>query len=495
MITPTQEQIAVLDAYLRGERLVVDALAGSGKTSTLRMLADATPRRVGLYVAYNKAIATDADKSFPGNTLCRTAHALAYAAVGYAHAGKLRKPRQRARDVAQILGISRRVITTNALGQPAAVDVPALARLVLDTVGRFCHSADYSLSPASVPLVTGLGREGQAEVAEQVVGWARDAWLDLCSPGGQLKLQHDHYLKMWQLARPGIPSDVIYLDEAQDANPVISSVVTAQDHAQLILVGDRHQQLYGWRGAKDAMTGFDGTRLVLTKSFRFGPAIAEQANHWLAALRSDLRVVGHDPIGSTVGRVPLDQVTAILCRTNSGTIAQALAAEDRGLKVAITGGAADLASLARAADELQATGRTWHPEFVAFKSWGDVVEYAQSDAAGENLTTFVNLIDAYGAAEILRIVDTLAQREDDADVVISTGHKAKGREWASVLIGQDFKPSPRRDPVTGELVDPDMSDEARMLAYVAVTRARQRLDPAGLEWAIPSTAPIVSAAS
>lgn len=487
-ITPTGEQEAILDAYLCGNRLVVDALAGSGKTSTLRMLAAATPRRGGMYIAYNKAIAVDAERSFPSNTLCRTAHSLAFQAVGWTLAHKLRRPRQRAAQVAGILGINKRAILTNAEGSTTAVDRPALARLVLDTISRFCHSAEYGLEPRHVLCPVGL-RDYRAELDDTVLGYARAAWVDLCDPEGRLRLDHDHYLKLWHLTGPVLSADVIYLDEAQDANPVIAGIVTAQDHAQLILVGDRHQQLYGWRGATDAMTGFDGTRLVLTKSFRFGPAIAEQANMWLAELRSDLRIVGHDPIPSTVGRIGYDDLSAVLCRTNAGTIAQAIAAEDRGIRAAITGGTGDLAALARAAADLQDRGETSHPEFMGFRSWGEVVEYAQTDGATENLATFVNLVDAYGPRELLRIIDALAGNEDSAQLVVSTGHKAKGREWNNVLIGPDFKPYPRRDPATGELKDPEMTDEARMLAYVAVTRAQLRLDPAGLDWATPVRTP------
>lgn len=482
MITPTAEQEAVLSAYLAGERLVVDALAGSGKTSTLRMLAQSTLHRGGLYIAYNKAIQTDAERSFPSNTLCRTAHSLAYQAVGYTLKDKLNRPRQRAQELAGILGIKKRLLTVNAHGHAAVIDRVALARQVMDTIRRFCYSADTALGAWHVPKVTGLGDEGQAEVAEHVLAFAGSAWLDLCSPTGRLRLDHDHYLKMWALTRPTLSAGAIYLDEAQDANPVIADLVQRQDHAQLILVGDRHQQLYAWRGAEDAMTGFNGTRLVLTKSFRFGPAVAAVANEWLTALGSDLRIVGHDPIPSTVGPLPLSDVDTVLCRTNAGTIAQAIAAESRGLKAAITGGAWDLAALARAAQELQDRGTTSHPELMAFTSWGDVVEYAETESS-ENLATFVRLVDSYGAKEMLRIINGLAATEEAADIVLSTGHKAKGREWDRVLIGPDFKPNPRRDPVTGDLVEPEMTPEARMLAYVSVTRARLHLDPSGLDWA------------
>lgn len=49
------------------------------------------------------------------------------------------------------------------------------------------------------------------------------------------------------------------------------------------MVDDAAQAIYGWRGAKDVMTGFDGTALSLTRSFRFGPLLGwMEANRWLA---------------------------------------------------------------------------------------------------------------------------------------------------------------------------------------------------------------------
>lgn len=56
--------------------------------------------------------------------------------------------------------------------------------------------------------------------------------------------------------------------------------------------------------------------------------------------------------------------------------------------------------------------------------------------------------------------------------VVSTAHKAKGREWESVLIADDFA-----EP-TGE----DLPRVDAMLGYVAVTRARLRLDRGSLTW-------------
>ncbi|WP_308432189.1 ATP-binding domain-containing protein [Streptomyces cinnamoneus] len=68
--------------------------------------------------------------------------------------------------------------------------------------------------------------------------------------------------------------------------------------------------------------------------------------------------------------------------------------------------------------------------------------------------------------------------ENACDVTVSTVHKAKGREWPSVRIGEDFaEPEPDALGRPG----PIPVGEAR-LAYVAITRARHHLDVGGLGW-------------
>ncbi|WP_229373603.1 3'-5' exonuclease [Umezawaea beigongshangensis] len=74
--------------------------------------------------------------------------------------------------------------------------------------------------------------------------------------------------------------------------------------------------------------------------------------------------------------------------------------------------------------------------------------------------------------------------ETDAQVTVSTAHAAKGREWSTVRIAEDFPepvnpkaPPPGGDPLPGQI---DHA-EARS-TYVAATRARHRLDLGGLSW-------------
>ncbi|WP_202868925.1 UvrD-helicase domain-containing protein [Kribbella antibiotica] len=81
-----------------------------------------------------------------------------------------------------------------------------------------------------------------------------------------MPFKHDHYLKMWALTRPQIPGEFLLLDEAQD--PAVERVFLDQGrHAQLVMVGDSAQAIYGWRGARDVMTGFGGRQLALSQVF------------------------------------------------------------------------------------------------------------------------------------------------------------------------------------------------------------------------------------
>ncbi len=95
---PTAEQQAIIDACAAGKHVVVEAGAGTGETSTLRMVAAVKPRQRGVYIAYNRAIADEARKSFPASVTCRTEHSFAFAVVGRRYAHRLNGPRLPARE-------------------------------------------------------------------------------------------------------------------------------------------------------------------------------------------------------------------------------------------------------------------------------------------------------------------------------------------------------------------------------------------------------------
>ena len=81
----------------------------------------------------------------------------------------------------------------------------------------------------------------------------------------------------------------------------------------------------------------------------------------------------------------------------------------------------------------------------------------------------IDLVDRFGVSAL---IDALKQvvHESESDVLISTAHKAKGREWDTVKLAGDY------------LHPTDMDVEDLRLAYVSVTRAISILDMS--EWAL-----------
>lgn len=470
-MTPTAEQQKCLDAYLRGDSMVVEAGAGTGKTSTLRLLGQAKPNTRGIYLAYNKSIATEAQQKFAGTKIvASTAHSLAFRAVGRRYIKRLNGSRMPAWKAAKHLGITESVQIPG--GRFLGPD--SLARIVMEMVDKFCKTAHEQVERFHFPLVEGLDETpgigpNHRALAERLLPFARKAWDDIVKVDGVLRFQHDHYLKMWQLSAPTLDAEVIFFDEAQDADPVIASIVDAQTHAQRVFVGDRAQAIYGWRGAIDAMGRFQAdSRLCLSQSFRFGPAIATEANRWLEQLDTPLRLTGTDRIPSVIGEFP--DADAVLCRTNAGALQETLDGQARGLKVHLVGGSSQTVAFVKAAADLQDRGRTSHPDLFLFTSWGQVQDYADT-ADGSDLKALVSLVDKYTCPVILEALEQ-AVPENRADLIVSTAHKAKGREWDSVRIGGDF--AAKTDKETGE--EKELDDAEVMLRYVAVTRAMISLD-------------------
>lgn len=468
-VEPTVEQRAARDVFAAGRDLALVAGAGTGKTSTLILMGAATRKR-GLYMAFNKAIADDAKRRFGSNVECRTAHALAFRAVGRVYHERLdAQGRIPAKQTARMLGITQDLpIDTHR------IKVNHQARLVMGMIRRFCYSTDRQVMARHLERVNGLDASAQEYLARTLLPYAVKAWEDICSPSGALRFEHDHYMKMWAMTDPVLEAGFVLLDEAQDTNPVLEEVFLGQE-AQRVCVGDPAQQIYGWRNARDVMTGFPAEHLHLTQSFRFGPQIAQVANRWLRHAESNMQLTGCGPVTSRIAEIPHPEV--VLCRGNADAMHEVLAFLELGVPVALTGGGGAIHRIAKAAEELKAGRHTSHPELFLFSSWGEVQDYVEHDQAGQDLKSIVKLVDKYGADQIIQAVERLSA-EEHAKVTVSTAHKAKGREWASVRIGAGFAAPQVDDEGAQRELDPA---EAR-LVYVAVSRARHLLDLQGIAW-------------
>ena len=479
--TPTDEQRQALDLFASGDPLVIEAGAGTGKTSTLELLSRSTPR-TGCYVAFNKSIAVEAGRRFPLTVSSSTMHSLAWQALQERLNLWERKDamgREPSWRVAVKLGVkSLTVQVTEPVPRPKTLQPSALGGHIMRALTRFCESGDPEPTVAHFPLLPGydppLGpyRNNDA-IAMALLPALRRAWDDASSPTGHIvRFDHSHYLKVWSLSRPELPGEYVLIDEAQDSNGVMMAVYGAQGGRQMTTVGDAAQTIYEWRGSANSLDMFGGTRTLLTQSFRFGPAIANVANAILRHLRSPLQLSGTDALQSTVGHV--EEPRAILCRTNSTSLNVVLEEQRRGRAVHLVGGGNEITRFVEAAGRLQAGQSPKHPELSCFESWAEVQEYVESDPAGGELRMLAKLVDDYGVQIILDALDG-GVPERQADVVVSTAHRAKGREWETVRLAADFDAQMRNGDSDPHTLAPG---EWRLL-YVACTRAQHRLDITG----------------
>lgn len=472
MPDPTEEQTAALDLFRTGRPLVIEAGAGTGKTTTLEMLGRSTTEP-GYYGAFNAAVAAEVHRRMPMNVEASTVHSLAMRHVGglLDARRRLEAPRMAPWTLAKRLDIDRLIVTVG--GKAKVLQAGWLAGKVMRSIRNFCQSSDPLPTAAHVPHVPGIdeattdgrpGHRNNRELSRWLEPYVLKAWADLIDPNGKLPFTHDVYLKVFQLDGVELPVSFVLFDEAQDANPVMLGIMATQANSgrQVVYVGDSQQQIYEWRGAVNALADVEGAnRTFLTQSFRFGPDLAEVANAILDRLDADLRLTGTPSIPTRVH--PVAQPRAILCRSNSAAVDYVLALQREGRNPMLVGGSKEIVEFARAAAQLQSGETTWHRDLACFDSWREVQDYVDTDPQGDDLRTMVRMLDDYGPQIILDALAGLAG-EDSADVVVSTAHKAKGREWESVRLAGDFE-------IPGE----HAPGEWRLL-YVAATRARLELD-------------------
>lgn len=507
---PSAEQQAVIDAYLRGEDLAVQALAGTGKSSTLALIAQAQrdhrPGATAWYITFNRRNADEVQATFAEygltNARASTAHSLANrtcrATPALRHwVERLNKHSLRMAEEMRLLGVPRAARCLDAVlklepgtGKCVGVIVPSrdprfslqrrFLTLTRKTVEKFCQSAEPEIDWMHVPSLAGMPKEMRPIVRRELVACAGRMWDELSDPDSPLGTSHQHYLKAWALSAPtiGSPGDVLLYDEAQDANPVLAQVVMAQQgRVQLALVGDENQQIYTFTGSVDAMQDFvmrPGVRaLPLTECRRFGHAIAAEANKVLDLLdpaRTGIRLVGIGPEGGQVHHQYSDSdthaVTAVVCRTNARVIEHIMLQLAAGRRVHSTIDIVALERLARDV-ELVEDGRAEEAKdtvlqgFTDLALWNDWLD--EEDPENEELRDQVLAVLKYGVSAIKTLAQALVGDPSGADVTVSTVHKAKGGTWDRVLVDM------------GDVPIDDDDDEQLRLLYVALTRARHQV--------------------
>ena len=443
----TPEQAAILAC--RDRRIVIEALAGTGKTTTLREYARRNPRERFLYLVFGAENKREASASFPPNVECLTSHALARRAVGARFSHKI--------------GELKAVDAARRYRQPMSSVITAL-RLVR----RFVCRAGGPLRAAVQPFQGGLERSA-VDLAERM-------WAEMCDPSlDEVPITHDGYLKLYELAAVQIEgSPTILADEFQDLNEVTLSILERQRACRIVAVGDSHQRIFGFRSTVDGLDRFEGTRFALTSSFRFGPEVAGCANAILTYKGTRHLLRGLGAPGDASPRA-LGRPYAYLARSNAAALLHAAGAEG---PVHFVGGfRAYRAGRIRDA-YLISKGRVAEVEDREFRQFADLaslLRYARQvdDVEIVGVVLFVQRFGDGVPGLMDRVEARVVDERERAEVVVTTAHKAKGLEFDEVVLGTFFDRERLVEGVRTGL-PPRWAEELNLL-YVGVTRARLRL--------------------
>ncbi len=478
----TEEQKAIINST---GNVKINAVAGSGKTTTVVEFAKARAARApALYLAFNKSVRMEAARKFEecglSNVKVDTAHSLAYKSVVFKNNYSVRPQGYKTYEIAEILGLK-------GSGEENAEYV--LANHINKFAAYFCNSDARKVQDLNYLEVVS-DEKARAIVSTYYDFVQKKTRLLLAKMDrGEIEVTHDFYLKKFQLSDPVLPFGYILFDEGQDASPAMLDVFLRQEGTKVI-VGDTHQQIYGWRYAVNSLENADFKNHYLSTSFRFSQEIANLAmgvlqwkNHtgnW-----SPTRIFGRG-ISQEVGS------HAVLARTNLGLLLKAIEyiTESRSAGRIYFEGNINSYTYADEGTSLYDVLSLYNGNLKMIrdrligqmKGFSELEDYVDKTEDGQ-LGMMVDIVKEYDN-EIPGMIRDLKQRHvsneerGKADVIFSTVHRCKGMEYDVVELVNDFITEEKLEKYAGESrEDRDLSklSEEINLLYVAVTRAKNRI--------------------
>ncbi len=480
----TQEQQVIIAA---DHDLVVNAVAGSGKTTTLIEYAKARPKNSRiLYLIFNKSVQLEAEKKFEAaglnNVTVRTAHSLAFQHVVKGSRYKVNNKGYSSHEMVKLLDLAVEGNERHA--------EHILANHIKRLVACFCNSDKKRVK--EIDYLATINEKKARTFASNLYALIQQkarVFLDLMQKG-EIEMTHEFYLKKFQLSQPDLGYDYILFDEGQDASPVMLDVFLKQK-AIKVIVGDQHQQIYAWRFAVNALSCVNFKTLQLSTSFRFPKAIAELAIRtldWKNHLKDHEKVVING-----MGTAGEPQTKAILARTNLGLLQQAIDYihdNPNNDQLYFEGNinsytyAEDGASLYDVLNLAQGRKARIKNELIRkMEDLEDLEDYVDS-TGDEEIRLLLKIVQEHGD-EIPGLLNEIKARHavkqdrTAADMIFSTVHKSKGMEYDEVYLASDFINEEtilkKRDEIEAGELDPARLIEEINLLYVAMTRAKCKL--------------------
>lgn len=466
----TKEQQKVVDyaKQVTGDDLIlIDSVAGSGKTTLLNAIAKELNTGPGLYLAYNKAIATSSSRKFPAHIDCRTTHSLAYKAT-----------------------VVPLKLSVGFFG-PKQIDekIPYNDKYYLsEDIKEFCLSGYLTYDEYAA-----ANNRPNAAIANR--------YLTLMSQG-KIECTHDFYLKLFHimLAQDKIdqtPYNLIMLDEAGDLNEVTLEIFKLLKGRVKVAVGDPHQNIYTFNHTINCFEKLEGQgkTFKLSKSFRVPDYIAEPVERFCKKyLNPDMEFQGIESDKTEI------VTRGYISRTNGGLINKLIELNKERTPYGLVRKAQEIFKVPLMVAGLKYQGAIYDPAYKHLQedvdNWYEnynnirvnyqtVFAYLRSKYQEDlALNQAINLVIKHGKSGIFEAYAEAKHHEGKKqDFMLLTAHSSKGLEFDEVILAPDMNTSIEELLLTMQqaarenkkvFLDP-YQKESLNLYYVACTRALVKL--------------------
>ncbi|PRM98598.1 UvrD-helicase domain-containing protein [Aliarcobacter cryaerophilus] len=451
----TAEQEKIVNSSLGSFK--INAVAGSGKTTTLLEYAKKNSNLRILYLAYNKSLQIALNEKLKDYHLphlyISTIHSLAYnktEAYRYKLTPELKT------------NILEKLIVNHEFQDNKKSYYPSLeyTTILKNLVNFYCNS---NLIELDLKLLEEFKKQNDFGVKildilnKKEKKLLEHLKLALSSMKlGKIEAIHDFYLKMFYLNKKissNLNYDLILIDEAQDISDVMIGIIENQK-CRKIYVGDSFQQIYSFRYASNALNKIDLPSFELTFSFRFSNSYAKFLQSYLNSLYTlngskniFLNGIDDNKITTKIGKEFLDsnKPFTIISRTTFGLIQELIKHIHNKKRLFFEGGYNSYSFMNQTVYSIfylknRKNEKITVDEIKNFDTIFELETFAK-ETKNQDYLNIIRFVNNYGdnIFEInKKIKEYLVSNKDEADIIFTTTHKAKGMEYNQVIMTDDF---------------------------------------------------------